>query len=203
MSCVVGALRVLMGGAVQTTAATTATGLKTAKTNTAAKKVRTIRVRNAPAIAERRGLLVWKVFKFGGQLAHPPTVVEAADEARVPLVASDVQELLLSDEGAQPGQVGVRAVAHDPADDAGQLTPLAFRKRLSVARDRDQQSRGGAGDGVGEDLFGLGPGDDLAPGADDVRNAVPAHSDDVAARSYGRALEVSRPCFHCQAHYSR
>src|SRR5439155_3804872 len=115
----------------------------------------------------------------------------------------DVQELLLGDEGAKPRQVGVGVVAHDPADDAGELAPLALGKGLAVAGDRDQERGGGSRDGVGQDLFALGANDDLAPGADDVGDPVPPHTDDVATAAYSGAFEVPRPCVHCQAHYSK
>src|SRR5439155_199319 len=123
MSCVAAA-PALIGGAVHTTAKTTAAGLRAANKNMAAKKIRNTLVRSAPTRVRIRSLLVRKIFKLGRQLANPSAVVEATDEARITLVACHVQELLLGDEGAQPGQVGVRAVAHDPADDAGQLAAV-------------------------------------------------------------------------------
>ncbi|TMD10994.1 MAG: hypothetical protein E6I96_16595 [Chloroflexi bacterium] len=166
----------LIGGAVHTTAVTTAAGLM---------------------------ILVRKIFKLGCQLANPSPVVEAADESGVALVASDVQELLLGDQGAEARQVRVGAVAHDPSNHAGELAPLTFGKWLAVAGDRHQERRRGSGDGVREDLFRFRPGDDLASGADDVRDPISPNADDVATTSHGRALEVSRPCVHCQAHYSK
>src|SRR2546430_7888614 len=141
MSSVLAAAPVVIGGAVQTTANTTAAGLRTPKRKTAAKKIRNTLVRRAPLNAPAGVLLVRKIFKFRGQLANPSTVVEPADKPRVALVASHVQELLLRDECPQPGQVGICGVAHDPTDDAGELAPLAFGKRLPVARNRDQQRR--------------------------------------------------------------
>src|SRR5438105_4042924 len=192
---------VVTGGAVQTTANTTAAGLKTATTKTKAKKMRTMRERRAPATAPRR-LLVRKIFKFRGQLADPSPVVEAANEAGVTLVAGDVQELLLGDERSEAGQVGVCAVAHDPADHTGELAPLALRQGLPIAGDRDQQRGGRTGDCLGEDLFPLRPRDDLAPGADDVRDAISANANNVPAAPYGGSFEVSRPCVHCHVHYS-
>src|SRR2546428_7903346 len=82
---------VLTGGAVHTTAKTTAAGLTMASTKTVAEAIRTARDRTS----DPRALLVGKVFKLGGELTHPSTVVETADEATVALVARDVQELLL------------------------------------------------------------------------------------------------------------
>src|SRR5713101_5373411 len=109
------------GGDVQTTANTTPTGLATATTKRMAKRIRTARERST-----LRELFVREVFKFRGELAHPAPVVQAADEAAVALVASHVQKLFLRDERAEPGEVCVRAVAHDAADDSRQLTPLPF-----------------------------------------------------------------------------
>src|SRR6266851_5450457 len=189
-------------GAVQTTANTTAAGLSTAKAKTAAKKMRKTRERRAPATAPPALLLVRKIFKFRGQLADPSPVVEAANEAGVTLVAGHVQELLLRDERPEPGQIGVSTVAHDPADHAGELVPLTLRQGLSIPGDRDEKGGCGAGDGVGEDLFPLPARDDLAPGADDVRDAISANANNVPAASHSRPLEVARPCVHCQAHYS-
>src|SRR5258708_20693947 len=122
------------GGAVQTTAKTTPAGLTTATTNRMAKRIRTGRDRRAAPI---RFLLVREVFEFGGELADPAAVVEAPDEAAVALVARHLQELLLRDERAEPGQVRVRAVPHDAANPPGQLTPLPFRQRPAVTADRD------------------------------------------------------------------
>src|SRR6266571_2762435 len=191
------------GGAVHTTAATTTAGLTIATMKTKAKKIRTARDRRTPAGVARRPSLVGEIFKLRRQLANPPAVVEPADEARVTLVASDVQELLLGDESAKSRQVGVGVVAHDPADDAGELAPLAFGKRFAVAGDRDQERGGRTGDGVGQDLFALGARDDLPPGADDVGDPVSPHAYDVATAANSGAFEVPRPCVHCQAHYSK
>src|SRR6266581_3422316 len=130
------------GGAVHTTAVTTAAGLRTANVNTKAKKIRNARgVRGVLPSAPVRSLLVWKIFKFWSQLTNPPAVVEAADEMGVSLVASHIEELF--------------------------------------------------------------PGDDLSPCADDVRDPISPDADYVPAASHGRSLEVSRPCVHCQAHYSK
>src|SRR5439155_289503 len=101
------------------------------------------------------------------------------------------------------GQVRVAPVAQDPSNHAGGLGPLTFGKWLAVAGARHQERRRGSGDGVREDLFRFRPGDDLASGADDVRDPISPNADDVATTSHGRALEVSRPCVHCQAHYSK
>src|SRR6266567_2740185 len=192
------------GGAVHTTAVTTAAGLRTANVNTKAKKIRNARgVRGVLPSAPVRSLLVWKIFKFWSQLTNPPAVVEAADETGVSLVASHIEELFLGDERAQTGEVRVGAVTHDPADHSGELAPLPLGEGFPVARDRDQQGCGGARDGLGKDLFGLCPGDDLSPCADDVRDPISPDADYVPAASHGRSLEVSRPCVHCQAHYSK
>src|ERR1700674_3746477 len=107
------------GGAVQTTAKTTPAGLTIATTKKTAKSIRTARERTAAPSRLAALLFVREVFKFGGELAHPTAVVEAADEPAVALVPSHVQELLLGDERAQASQVCVRAVAHDAADDSG------------------------------------------------------------------------------------
>src|SRR5712691_9065005 len=101
-------------------------------TRIVAKKMRTARVRKAPASALRRPSLVRKIFKLGGQLANPSAVVETADEARVTLVARDVQELLLRDERSESSEVCVRVVAHDSPNDAGELAPLTLGQRFSV-----------------------------------------------------------------------
>src|SRR5579864_2648289 len=98
---------VATGGAVHTTANTTPAGLMTANPNPKAKRNRTRRVLSAPPISNLGTLLVRKVFKLGGELTHPTSVVQAPDETAVALVASHVQELLLGDEGAQPGEVRV------------------------------------------------------------------------------------------------
>src|SRR5690242_9155303 len=201
-SAVDAALPVAIGGAVQTTAATTAAGLSTANAKTKAKKMRSARARSALPTGPISPLLVRKIFKFWSQLANPPAVVEAADEAGVALVASHIEKLFLGDQRAQSSEVGVGVVAHDPADDAGELAPLSLGQGLAVARDRDQQGGGRAGDRLGEDLLRLRPGDDLAPCADYVRDPISADADYVPAAADGRAFEVSRPCFHCQAHYS-
>src|SRR5436309_6309689 len=176
-----------MGGTVQTTAPTTAAGLMMTATRRAARITRTGRERSGARMA----LLVRQVFELGRELAHPPPVVQAADEPAVPLVPGHIQELLLCDQRPEPGQVRICAVAHDPADDAGELAPLAFGERLAVARDRDEERRRGAGDRIREELFGLRPGDDLAAGADDVGDPVAANADDVATTSDGGALEVT------------
>src|SRR6266851_358823 len=195
---------VVTGGAVHTTAVTTAAGLRTANANTKAKKIRNARgVRRVLPTAPVRSLLVRKIFKLWCQLANPPAIVEAADETGVSLVASHIEELFLGDERAQTRKVRVRAVAHDPADHSCELAPLPLGERFAVARDRYQQGGRGAGDGLGKDLFGLCPSDDLAPGADDVRDPISPDADYVPAASHGRSLEVSRPCVHCQAHYSK
>src|SRR6266508_3395026 len=190
-------------GAVQTTPATTAAGMMIAIRKRAANMMWTTRERKAPARAPRRPSLVRKIFKFRGQLAYPSAVVQTADEARVTLIARDVQELLLRDQRAQPREVCVGVVAHDAADDAGELAPLAFREWFAVTGDGDQQRGGRTGDGLGQDFLGLGPRDDLFAGADDVGDPVATHADDVAAAADRRALEISRPCVHRQAHYSR
>src|SRR5260370_30270758 len=122
------------GGAVQTTAKTTPAGLTTATTNRMAKRIRTGRDRRAAPI---RFLLVREVFEFGGELADPAAIVEAPDEAAVALVARHVQELLLRDERAKPGEVRIRAVPHDAANNPGQLPPLPFRQRLPHTADTD------------------------------------------------------------------
>src|SRR5690348_14886822 len=171
----------LIGGAVQTTANTTAAGLRIANTNIPAKKSRNTRERRAPPTALFPSLFVRKIFKFGGQLTNPSAVVQPADEASIALVSSDIEKLLLCDQRPKAGKVGIRAVAHDAADHAGELAPLALGKGLAVASDRDQQGRGGARDRIREDLLRLRTGNDLAPGADDVRDPVPAYADDVAA----------------------
>src|SRR5207237_9269719 len=136
------------------------------------KKKLTMLVERAPATASKR-VLVRKTFKFRGQLADPSPVVEAANEAGVTLVAGDVQELLLGDERSEAGQVGVCAVAHDPADHTGKLAPLALRQGLPIAGDRYQQRGGRTGDCLGEDLFPLRPRDALPPGADHVPDLIP------------------------------
>src|ERR1700694_5780805 len=92
--------------------------------------------------------------------------------------------------------------AHAPAAPPGELPPLALGERFPVACDGDQERRGGAGDGVGEDLVGLRADDDLAASADDVGDAITTDADDVAPTTHSGALEISRPCVHCQAHYS-
>src|SRR5207247_2665679 len=125
------------------------------RTKTQAKKIRTARDFRTRASVARRPSLVGEIFKLRRQLANPPAVVEPADEASVTLVAGDVQELLLGDEGAESRQVGVGVVAHDPPDDAGELAPLALGKRLAVAGDRAQERRGGSRRGVRQDLFDI------------------------------------------------
>src|SRR5689334_20564406 len=80
------------GGAVHTTAVTTAAGLRTANAKTKAKNIRNARVRRAPPTAPDPSLLVRKIFKLWSQLANPPAVVEAADETGVALIASHVEE---------------------------------------------------------------------------------------------------------------
>src|SRR6266566_8180021 len=184
-------------GAVHTTAKTTAAGLTIASTKTAAEAMRTARDRTS----EARVLLVGKIFKLGGELAYPSTVVETADEATVALVACDVQELLLSDQRPEPGQVRIRAVSHDPADHARKLAPLSLGQRFAVAGDRDQEGGRGPGDRVRKQLLRLGAGDDLAARADDVGDPVPAHPDDVATTADCRAFEVSGSCFHTATAY--
>src|ERR1700716_3079286 len=87
------------GGAGQTTANTTPAGLMIATTKITAKNMRTGRDRSQPA----SGLFVREVFKLRGQLAHPATIVQAPDKTAITLVASHIQELLLSDERPQPG----------------------------------------------------------------------------------------------------
>src|SRR5712664_268581 len=166
-------------------------------TNRIAAAMRTGRDRTS----HEKALLVGKIFQLGSELAHPPPVVQAADEATVTLVSGDVQKLLLGNQRPEPGQVRVGVVAHDATDDPGQLTPLSFRKRLTVAGDRHQESCCGAGDGVRKELFRLGTGDDLAPGADDVGDPVPAHPDDVAPTADSGAFEVPRSCFHTATAY--
>src|SRR5882762_9742137 len=178
MSCVVAAAPMLIGGAVH----------RTANRKTAARKIRNVLAWRVPPNAAAGFLLVRKIFKFRGQLANPSAVVEPADKAGITLVPRHIQELFLRDERAEPGQVGISAVAHDPTHDPGELAPLAFGKRLPITRDGDQQRRGGPGDRVGQDLLALRPGDDLAPGADDVRDAISPHSDDVSATPDGGAL---------------
>src|SRR5579872_4609801 len=59
------------GGAVQTTAATTATGLRIAITKTVAKKTRTARDLMSPC----RAPLAPEAFKLACQLAHPASVL--------------------------------------------------------------------------------------------------------------------------------
>src|SRR5690242_18880420 len=194
---------VVTGGAVHTTAPTTAAGLTTATAKTSAKKIRKIRVLRAPPCGPEPRSLVRKIFKLRRQLANPAPVVEPADESGVALVAGDVEELLLRDERAQARKVGVGAVAHDAADHPRELAPLAFGERLPVAGDGHQQRGGGAGDGVGEDLLALRALDDLAARADDVGDTIATHADDVAAASDRGPFEISRPCVHCQAHYSK
>src|SRR5258708_39755708 len=147
------------GGAVQTTAKTTPAGLTTATTNRMAKRIRTGRDRRAAPI---RFLLVREVFWVGGELADPAAVVGAPGEAAVALVARHVQELLLRDERAKPGEVRLRAVPHDAANNPRQLTPLPFRQRLAVTGDGDQGRRGGAGDRLPEVLVRLGPVEECA-----------------------------------------
>src|SRR6266567_5517695 len=172
-------------GAVHTTANTTAEAMRTGRYRTTADSA----------------LLVGKIFKLGRELTHPPPVVEAANKTTITLVARDVHELLLSYQRPQPGQVRISAVAHDASDHARKLPPLAFGERFSIAGDGHQQRRGGAGDGLGQELFRLGAGDDLAPRADDVGNPVPAHPDDVAPAADSRAFEVSGSCFHAATEY--
>src|SRR6266436_2857090 len=184
-------------GAVHTTANTTAAGLTIASTKTTAEAIRTTRDRTSDA----RALLVGKVFKLGGELAYPSTVVETADEATVALVAGDIQELLLGDQRPQPGQIRIGAVAHDPADHARQLAPLSLREGFAIARDRDQEGGRSPRDGLRKQLLRLGADDDLAARADDVGDPVPAHPDDVATAADCRAFEVSGSCFHTATAY--
>src|SRR5437588_3591474 len=173
-------------GEFQTTANTTAAGLTITRANRIAEAIRTGLDLTRPANA----LLVREIFKFGGELTHPPPIVQAADEATVALVACDVQELLLGNQRPQPGQVRISAVAHDPADHARKLPPLAFRKRFAVAGDRHQERRRRARDGLRKELVRLGAGDDLAARADDVGDPVPAHPDDVASAADSGSFEV-------------
>src|SRR5438445_8236542 len=179
-------------GVVHTTANTTAAGLTITRVNRIAEAMRTGLDLTRPANA----LLVGKIFKFGGELTHPPPIVQAADEATVALVACDVQELLLGYQRPQPGQVRISAVAHDPADHACKLPPLPFREWFAVAGDRHQERRCGAGDSLGKELVRLGAGNDLPARADDVGDSVPAHPDDVASAADGGSFEVSGSCFH-------
>src|SRR4029077_5535493 len=122
-------------------------------------------------------------------------------EWAVPLVACDVQKLLLSDQRPEPGQVRISAVAHDPADHTRQLAPLSLRERFAIARDRHQEGGSSPRDRVRKQLLGLGASDDLASRADDVGDPVPAHPDDVATTADCRAFEVSGSCFHTATAY--
>src|SRR6266436_2431180 len=191
------------GGAVQTTAPTTIAGLTITTVKIEAKKIRMARACRTRASGPRRPSLVGKILKLRRQLAYPPAVVEPADEAGIALVAGDVEELLLRDEGPQPRQIRVGVVAHDPPDDAGELAPLALGQGLAVAGDRDQEGGCCSGDRVGQDLFALGARDDLPARADDVGDPISPHTDDVAAASHSGAFEIPRPCVHCQANYSK
>src|SRR3989442_15217529 len=98
MSSVLAAAPVVIGGAVQTTANTTAAGLRTPKRKTAAKKIRNTLVRREPLNEPAGILLVRKIFRFRGQLATPSSVVEPEAKPRVALVGGRVEELLLPDE---------------------------------------------------------------------------------------------------------
>src|SRR4030081_1962192 len=165
-----------------------------ARTNTTADAMRTGRARTRADTV----LFVGKIFKLWGQLAYPPAIVQAADETTIALIARHIQKLLLRYQRSQPGQVRISAVAHDPTDHPGQLSPLPLRQRFAVSRDRHQQGSSGPGDCVGKELFRLGAGNDLAPGADDVGNPISAHPDDVAPAADSRAFEISGSCFHPQ-----
>src|SRR4029077_20949508 len=129
----------LIGGAVQTTANTTAAGLRIANAKIAAKKIRKTRERRAPPRAPFPSLFVRKIFKFWRQLTNPATVVKPADEASIALISGHIEKLLLSYQRSKAGKVGISAVAHDASDDAGELAPLALGEGLAVACDRDQQ----------------------------------------------------------------
>src|SRR5437868_10114357 len=192
MSCAAAAAPVLIGGAVHTTAKTTAAGLRMANRKTPARRIRIALVWSAPPNTPAGLLLVRKIFKLRGQLANPSAVVEPADEASITLVPRHIHELFLRDESAEPSQVGISAVAHDPTNDPRQLTPLAFGKGLAVTRDRDQQRRGGPGDGVGQDLLALRPGDDFAASTDAVRVAVSPLDAEVGALLDGGDVGVHR-----------
>src|SRR5665213_454251 len=179
-------------GVVQTTAKTTPAGLSITSVKSAATTIRIGRDRRR----ETRELFVREVFQLGGQLAHPATIIEAPDEATVTLISCHVEELLLRNQRSKAGKVRIRVVAHDPANNAGELAPLAFRQRLAIAGDGDEQRGSGAGDRVGQKLLSLRPRDDLATGADDVCDPVTPHPDDVAPAPNRGAFEISRSCFH-------
>src|SRR5437899_4741738 len=184
-------------GVVHTTANTTAAGLTITRVNRIAEAMRTGLDLTRPANA----LLVGKIFKFGGELTHPPPIVQAANEATVALIACDVQELLLGYQRPQPGQVRISGVAHDPAYDSRQLAPLPFRRGFAVAGDRHHEGGRRARDGVRKELLRLGAGNDLAARADDVGDPVPAHPDDVASAADSGSFKVSRSCFHAATEY--
>src|SRR5438309_2953786 len=109
-------------GVVHTTASTTPAGLTMTSVNTMAKATRTARDRTSDEI----DLLVREIFELRCELTHPPPVVQAAYEPSIALVSCHVQKLLLRDQRPEPGQVRISAVAHDAADNPGELAPLAF-----------------------------------------------------------------------------
>src|SRR5207248_5839739 len=91
MSCVAAA-PVLIGGAVHTTAKTTAAGLRMANRKTPARRIRIALVWSAPPNTPAGLLLVRKIFKLRGQLANPSAVVESANEAGITLVPRHIHE---------------------------------------------------------------------------------------------------------------